>query len=128
MTDQEQRLVYELNSTEADRILWKTTAIKQGNEIAALKAQVNCLRKALLEQRSRYHVAKDLDAVLEATPEQCLAEVKAKAIEDAVPKMIKACVKYTVEKYIDTSVEMVSIGQLKHLSEMRHHGEWGQAK
>ena len=53
-------------------------------QINALKAQVNCLREALLEQRSRYHVAKDLDAVLESTPEQCLAEVKAKVIEDAV--------------------------------------------
>ena len=52
-------------------------------QIHVLKAQVNCLREALLEQRSRYHVAKDLDAVLEATPEQCLAEVKANMIEDA---------------------------------------------
>ena len=51
-------------------------------QIDALKAQVNCLREALLEQRSRYHVAKDLDAVLESTPEQCLAEVKAKVIEE----------------------------------------------
>lgn len=51
-------------------------------QIDALKAQVNCLREALLEQRSRYYAAKDLDAVLEANPEQCLAEVKAKVIEE----------------------------------------------
>lgn len=50
-------------------------------QIDQLKAQVNCLREALIDQRSRYHVAKDLDMVLDATPEQCLAEVKAKAIE-----------------------------------------------
>lgn len=83
MTDQEQQLVYELNSTEADRILWKTTAIKQGNEIAALKAQVNCLRKAALDAIS-YMTGGEAKASLrdayDATPEQCLAEVKAGAI------------------------------------------------
>ena len=97
-------------------------------EIDALKAQVNYLRDVLLDERKRYHVAKDLDEALEATPEHCLAEVKAKAIEDSMLKIINACVKYSVEKYINTSVEMVSVGQLKHLSEIRHHGEWEQAK
>ena len=53
-------------------------------QIDALKAQVNHLRDVLLEERKRYHVAKDLDEALEATPEQCLAEVKAKAIEEAL--------------------------------------------
>lgn len=85
MNDQEQQLVYELNSTEADRILWKTTAIKQGNEIAALKAQVNCLRKAALDAIS-YMAGGEAKANLrdayDATPEQCLSEVKAKAIEE----------------------------------------------
>lgn len=51
-------------------------------QIDSLKAQVNCLREVLIEQRSRYHVAKDLDEVLDATPEQCLAKAKAKAIEE----------------------------------------------
>ena len=85
MNEQEQQLVYELNSTEADRILWKTTAIKQGNEIAALKAQVNCLRRAVMAASVKC-VPSDLVQVfndaLEATPEQCLAKVKAKAIEE----------------------------------------------
>lgn len=86
MTEKEQQLVYELNSTEADRILWKTTAIKQGNAIAELKAQVNCLRKAALDAIN-YMTGGEAKANLrdayDATPEQCLAEVKAKAIEDA---------------------------------------------
>lgn len=85
MTEKEQQLVYELNSTEADRILWKTTAIKQGNEIAALKAQVNCLRRAVMAASVK-GVPSDLVQVfndaLEATPEQCLAEVKGKALMD----------------------------------------------
>ena len=47
-------------------------------QIDALKAQVNCLRDALkiLDRNSKAREA------LEATPEQCLAKVKAKAIED----------------------------------------------
>ncbi len=89
MTEKEQQLVYELNSTEADRILWKTTAIKQGNAIAELKAQVNCLREALLNtimyRVGTVNYGDPLEA-LESTPEQCLAEVKAKAIEDAAKK------------------------------------------
>lgn len=100
-------------------------------QIDALKAQVNCLRKAALDAIS-YMTGGEAKANLrdayDMTPEQCLAEVKAKAIEDAVPKMINACVRYSVEKYINTSVEMVSVGQLKHLSEVRHHVEWEQAK
>lgn len=49
-------------------------------QIDALKAQVNCLREVLkvLDRNSKAREA------LETTPEQCLAEVKAKAIEDAV--------------------------------------------
>lgn len=45
-------------------------------QIDALKAQVNCLREVLkvLDRNSKAREA------LEATPEQCLAEVKAKAI------------------------------------------------
>ena len=83
MTEKEQQLVYELNSTEADRILWKTTAIKQGNAIAELKAQVNCLREALTNAaKAPNHTFYYTKEALEATPEQCLAEVKAKAIEE----------------------------------------------
>ena len=52
-------------------------------QIDALKAQVNCLREALTNAAKSpnyaFHYAKE---ALEATPEQCLAEVKAKAIED----------------------------------------------
>ena len=48
-------------------------------QIDALKAQVNCLRGTLkiLDRNSKAREA------LEAIPEQCLAEVKAKAIEEA---------------------------------------------
>ena len=101
-------------------------------QIDVLKAQVNCLRDALNKAKDKLSNENIYDNnirfALQATPEQCLAEVKAKAIEDAVPKMINACVRYSVEKYINTSVEMVSVGQLKHLSEVRHHVEWEQAK
>ena len=47
-------------------------------QIDALKAQVNCLRDALkiLDRNSKAREA------LNATPEQCLAKVKAKAIEE----------------------------------------------
>ena len=71
-------------------------------QIDALKAQVNCLREALLEQRSRYHVAKDLDAVLEANPEQCLAEVKAKAIEEYKNQLAES-------KQLDLSTKILTI-------------------
>ena len=55
--------------------------------INALKAQVNCLRKAALDAIS-YMTGGEAKANLrdayDAAPEQCLAEVKAKAIEDAL--------------------------------------------
>lgn len=105
--------------------------MNEQEQINQLKAQVNCLRKAALDAIS-YMTGGEAKANLrdayDATPEQCLAEVKAMVIEDSMPKIINACVKYSVEKYINTSVEMVSVGQLKHLSEIRHHGEWEQAK
>ncbi len=54
-------------------------------QIDALKAQVNCLRKAALDAIS-YMTGGEAKANLrdayDATPEQCLAEVKAKAIEE----------------------------------------------
>ena len=56
-------------------------------QIEALKAQLNCLRNALLNavtfREGTTNYGNPLE-VLEATPEQCLAEVKAKAIEDAL--------------------------------------------
>ena len=61
-------------------------------QIDVLKAQVNCLRDAL-EQLARLGNGEQYGnsvgntiaiKALEATPEYCLAEVKAKAIEDAV--------------------------------------------
>ncbi len=55
-------------------------------QIDALKAQVNCLREALLNtimyRKGAVNYGDPLEA-LELTPEQCLAEVKAKAVEDA---------------------------------------------
>ena len=54
-------------------------------QIDALKAQVNYLRKAALDAIS-FMVGGEAKANLrdayDATPEQCLAEVKAKAIEE----------------------------------------------
>ncbi len=54
-------------------------------QIDALKVQVNCLREALInvitfrEGTTNYGNPSE---ALAATPEQCLAEVKAKAIEE----------------------------------------------
>lgn len=54
-------------------------------QIDALKAQVNCLREALTNAAEApnhtFYYAKE---ALEVTPDQCLAEVKAKAIEEAI--------------------------------------------
>ena len=54
-------------------------------QIDSLKAQVNCLREALLNtimyRKGSVNYGDPLEA-LESTPEQCLAEVKAKAIEE----------------------------------------------
>lgn len=59
----------------------------QQEQIDALKAQVNCLREAL-ESASTYREGTpyygDPEKTLKETPEQCLAEVKAKAIEEAL--------------------------------------------
>ena len=58
-------------------------SMTEQEQIKTLKAQVNCLRKALTNAvkapNYTFHYAKE---ALEATPEQCLAEVKAMAIRD----------------------------------------------
>lgn len=102
----EQELINALNDTEAERVRWMTAALTAGNEVAALKeanetrrkqwaseryeveqlkAQVNCLREAALDAIS-FMVGGEAKAKLrdayDATPEQCLAKVKAKAIEE----------------------------------------------
>ncbi len=55
-------------------------------QIDALKAQVNCLREALDKAKDKLSNENIYDNnirfALQATPEQCLAEVKAKAIEE----------------------------------------------
>ena len=88
----EQNLITALNDTEAERIRWMTAALTVGNEIAALKAQVNYLREAALDAIS-FMVGGEAKAKLrdayDATPEQCLAEVKAKAIEEIVAEFNK---------------------------------------
>lgn len=56
-------------------------------QIDALKAQVNCLRKAALDAisfMSGGEAKANLRDAYDMTPEQCLAEVKAQAIEDAI--------------------------------------------
>lgn len=59
--------------------------MNEQEQINQLKAQVNCLRKAALDAIS-YMTGGEAKANLrdayDATPEQCLAEVKAKAIEE----------------------------------------------
>ena len=59
--------------------------MSEQEQIDALKAQVNCLRIAVMAASVK-GVPSDLVQVfhdaLKATPEQCLAEVKAKAIEE----------------------------------------------
>lgn len=57
-------------------------------QINALKAQVNCLRDELRATHCFLwkasvadYIARDIEKALEATPEQCLAEVKAMVIE-----------------------------------------------
>jgi hypothetical protein len=60
-------------------------------QINQLKAQVNCLREALdnLSRMSDCTVTdmKIIARALVATPEQCLAKIKAKAIDDVADKM-----------------------------------------
>ena len=54
-------------------------------QIDTLKAQVNCLREAALDAIFSMvggEVKAKLRDAYDATPEQCLAEVKAKAIEE----------------------------------------------
>ena len=59
--------------------------MNEQEQINQLKAQVNCLRKAALDAIS-YMTGGEAKANLrdayDATPEQCLAEVKTKAIEE----------------------------------------------
>ena len=82
MTDQEQiEQLKEANET------WRKQWTNSRYEVEQLKAQVNCLRVALMraitfrEDSPNYG---NPEQVLEATPEQCLAEVKAMAIEEAI--------------------------------------------
>lgn len=57
-------------------------------QIEALKAQVNYLREALTNAaKAPNHTFYYAKEALEATPAQCLAEVKAKAIEDVAEAM-----------------------------------------
>lgn len=60
--------------------------MNQQNEINALKAQVNYLREILINTDKRNYDEPTfiIQDVLSTTPEQCLAEIKAKAIEDAI--------------------------------------------
>ena len=69
------------DANETWRIQWAATQFDN----TQLKAQVNCLREALLNaityREGTVNYGDPLEA-LELTQEQCLAEVKAKAIED----------------------------------------------
>ena len=51
-------------------------------QIDALKAQVNCLRESIRKATVTDMDITEFHNVLQTTPEQCLAEVKARAIEE----------------------------------------------
>ena len=53
-------------------------------QIDALKAQVNCLRKSIRKATVTDMDITEFHNVLQTTPEQCLAKVKAKTIEKAI--------------------------------------------
>mgnify|MGYP000922322861 CR=1 FL=1 len=71
-------------------------------QIDALKAQVNCLREVIVKHtpiqigKNGYELLDEVMGVLDSTPEQCLAEVKAKAIEN-VAEAIRNDEGYTYE-------------------------------
>lgn len=70
-----------LEANETWRIKWAATEFDN----AQLKAQVNCLREAALRAISYMtggEAKSNLRDAYDATPEQCLAEVKAQVIED----------------------------------------------
>ena len=58
-------------------------------QINSLKAQVNCLRESIRKATVTDMDITEFHAVLKVTPEQCLAEVKAKAIEEMVTEFNK---------------------------------------
>ena len=77
-------------------------------QINALKAQVNCLREFLLDKKHScvydhwkgfHHNVLDL---LDKTPEQCLAEVKAKAIEEYKREVLES-------KQIDLATKIMTV-------------------
>ena len=84
MTKQE--LINALNDTEAERVRWMTAALTAGNEIAALKAQVNRFREILsnIDKDNYDEPTFVIQDALSLTADHCLAEVKAKAIEEAL--------------------------------------------
>lgn len=57
--------------------------MSEQEQIEQLKAQVNCLRDALIVALENAVIPEESALALEKTPEQCLAEVKANAIEEA---------------------------------------------
>ena len=65
-------------------------------QINELKAQVNCLREFIEYAPIELSHLTTASALLRKTPEQCLAEVKAKVIEDVAEAMRKD-VNYTYE-------------------------------
>ena len=84
-------------------------------QIDALKAQVNCLREALTNAAKSpnyaFHYAKE---ALEATPAQCLAEVKAKAIEDMQSMITTYTTIYNNDHYHYRKVDVIQyVNQLR---------------
>ena len=80
----EQELINALNDTEAERVRWMTAALTAGNEVVALKAQVNRFREILsnIDKDNYDEPTFVIQDALSLTADQCLAEVKAKAIEE----------------------------------------------
>jgi CO dehydrogenase/acetyl-CoA synthase gamma subunit (corrinoid Fe-S protein) len=100
-------LITALNESETDRVIWKTAAMSASNEIAELKAQVNCLRDVIKN-------------ALYATNEQCLAEVKAKAIEDAIDVVRSSFATLTALRvYANQIREKIKLLQLPNSSDFK---------
>ena len=90
-------------------------------QIDALKSQVNCLRDALTRLTLAYGDAEYNSSflVLSSTAEQCLAEVKAQAIED----VIDAVTKQGSGMQINVTPYFYDYRVLKFINELKEHAK-----
>ena len=106
----EYELVLALNNAEAERVRWRAVAINTGNEITKLRVQIDQLKaqinrfKCGVESFNKTGSMNELLSAYIETPKQCLAEVKAKAIEDAATLINRAY--YPSQTLIDYAKEL----------------------